>query len=297
MVVLKSGEKVSFSGVCSYTTETAKNGSWFVRGLIRDRKDVVPFKIWDATSLDVDLLKVVKITGLVKEYKNETYIEATEVVNDESASILNYVEAAPIAAETMLEDLQNVAKMCSEAWSGKLLELIGEQEGILLCASLPKTAHTERAGLLFHIHEAAFQMVAEMNRLERLGTPLNKDIAIPATVLSKLYNVEFYGFDAVTGEATSEQSEAIALVGKVNPLLVVSKVAAGMPYYAEIVNAVGAVNYLCDPATPEAMVVRECYYRELASYEALKLSMSTKEGKTAKGTKYTFVGTAPEGVM
>lgn len=292
MVELKPGAKVSFRGVCSYTVETAKNGSHFIKGTVRDRKDVIAFKIWDATSLDVDLLKVVKITGLVKEYNKEVYIEANEVVNDEG-NILDFVEASVLDTSVMLEDLRGIAKMCSEAWAKALESVLTEQEGVLLVASIPNTAHSERGGFLAHIHEAAFSVMTEMNRMERLGTPLNKDIIIPGVILAKLYNVENFTFDAVTGEATSEKVEKSALLGRTESFLRAYRTVEGLPFPIEVVNVVGAVNYITDPATPEAMVVREAYYSELATYEAMKLSSNTKAGETAKGTKYTFIGSVP----
>lgn len=292
MVEMKPGAKVSFRGVCSYTVETAKNGSNFIKGTVRDRKDVVAFKIWDATSLEVDLLKVVKITGLVKEYNKETYIEATEAVNDEG-NILDFVETSVLDTSVMLEDLHGMAKMCSEAWAKTLETVLAEQEGVLLVASLPNSAHSERGGFLAHIHEAAFSVMTEINRMERLGTPLNKDVIIPGVILAKLYNVENFTFDAVTGEATSEKVEMTALLGSTESFLRSYRVVEGLPFSMEVVNVVGAVNYITDPATPEAIVVREAYDSELAAYEAMKLSSNTKVGNVAKGTRYTFIGSVP----
>lgn len=292
MVELKPGAKVSFRGVCSYTVETAKNGSNFIKGTIRDRKDIVAFKIWDATSLEVDLLKVVKITGLVKEYNKEAYIEAAEVSNDEG-NILDFVESSVLDANVMLEDLRGIAKMCSESWAQALEAVLTEQEGVLLVASLPDTAHSERSGFLAHIHESAFSVITEMNRMERLGMPLNRDIVIPGVILAKLYNVENFTFDAVTGEAASENVAMTTLLDRTKSFLRSYRVAEGLPFSMEVVNVVGAVNYIIDPATPEAMVVREAYHSELATHEAVKLSGNTKVGHVTKGTKYTFIGSVP----
>ena len=291
MVELKPGAKVSFRGVCNYSVETAKNGSHFVKGTIKDRKDVIAFKIWDATSLSVDLLKVVKITGLVKEYNKEVYIEATDVVND-GDDILSFVEACPIDTGTMLEDLRNIARMCSKEWSDKLLEVLSEQEGILLVANMPNTTHSERGGFLSHIHEAAYSATSEMNRIERLGISLNRDILIPGIILAKIYNFESFTFDPVTGEASSEKTSASVVFGRAGSFLKSYEISRGLPFENEVVNLVGAVNYIIDPVTPEAMIARETYYTELASYEAVKLANNTKVGETIKGNKYTFIGTA-----
>lgn len=293
MVDLKVGGKVSFKGACSFTVEQAKNGSSFIKGVVRDRKDSVNFKVWDCTNLEVDTLRVVEIVGVVKKYNDDTYVEAAEVRNVDG-SLLDYVESASIDAQTMFGSVLGVVDTYANSWKQPLIDALRTQEGILMCASYPKSVHTERCGFLAHLHEVLYIVCAEASRMTRLGQILDMELLVASVICSKLWALDGYNFDVVTGEVTSEDKVGNTLLGKLRGFmgftayLDVVKTNAAQPLASlnEVINAVGSVNHLCEPATPEAVIVRDAFYSELRAYESANAYAGLHPGEIKKTEHY-----------
>jgi len=288
MKTLEKGKKVSVRGVCSYTVEQAKNGSSFVKGEISDKGDIFPFKIWDATSLEVDLEQVVEIEGIVKEYDGFCYIEGTKAVNVLD-DIVNYVASSVVDGAYMRSAIGEMVSTCCVEWEQVLTTALDRES--LLVASLPNSAHTERGGFISHLYEALYLAFAECDRLLRLGVQTNRSIIVAGLLLSKLYYLDNYEFNPVTGEVVSEDKVRRALLGRATSVIGAAMDARRLldDSYLPIMNVVAAVNGVAEPVTPEAIIVCDAFRAELRAFESAKVYASLEDGAYVKTGNLTVV--------
>lgn len=290
MKTLEKGKKVTVKGACSYVVETAKNGSSFIKGEIADRGDVFPFKVWDATTLEVDLFKVVEITGVVKEYDGFCYIEGSKAANVLDERIEDYIESSKVEPAYMLSALREMVDTFCGEWKDIVNTALNRFSLEIAC--LPNSCHNERGGFLAHLYESLYLSFAECDRLARLDVQVNRKVVVAGLLLSKIYYLDNYEFNPLTGEVSEEYKSRRLLFGRTTSIAGFVSDSKGvvdnMDEYLSILNVISAVNGAAETVIPESVIVVDAFRSELRAFESSKVYSSLEEGSYAKTGNMTI---------
>lgn len=190
-------KKVNLFGIVSQMVEkeTSTKTSTFVDLLFEDKSGSIDVKIWD-TNLEtlaangVENGKLVKIRGTVGEWNEKKQIVVEKkgqniliraVTDEDNVDINDYIKAAPISPETMLEELNVLVK----EFEDKTLKFIcsrilkDHEEKLLYYPGAQKLHHAIKGGLLYHMYTMMKLAIPMVN----VYPQLNKELLISGVII------------------------------------------------------------------------------------------------------------------
>lgn len=192
---LSEGDKVEdFFMIKSTDTKTDKNGNYYLDMVVGDNTGEMICRKFRATSEEIEKIGVgdiFKIKGIVKEYNSNKNLNATaieSVMDSDEVNIFDYVSAAPVNPEEMLEMIKGyIKKINNKEIKNIIIEIYKlHKEKLMYYPAAKSNHHSIKSGLLYH-------MLRMLKSAEALGTVyqnVNMDLLYAGILLHDICKIE-----------------------------------------------------------------------------------------------------------
>jgi len=192
---LSEGDKVEdFFMIKSTDTKTDKNGNYYLDMVVGDNTGEMICRKFRAASEEIEMIGVgdiFKIKGIVKEYnsnKNLNAIAIEIVMDSDEVNIYDYVSAAPVNPEEMLEIIKGyIKKINNKEIKNIVIEIYKlHKEKLMYYPAAKSNHHSIKSGLLYH-------MLRMLKSAEALGTVyqnINMDLLYAGILLHDICKIE-----------------------------------------------------------------------------------------------------------
>lgn len=192
---LIEGDKVEdFFMIKSTDTKTDKNGNFYLDMVAGDNTGEMICRKFRATPDEIDMISVgeiFKIKGIVKEYNSSKNLNANQiekVIEPDQINILDFVSAAPVNPEDMLETIKAyIKKIENKEIKNIVIEIYRQyKEKLMYYPAAKSNHHSVKSGLLYH-------MMRMLKSAEALGTVynnINMDLLYAGILLHDICKIE-----------------------------------------------------------------------------------------------------------
>ncbi|MBV1757531.1 MAG: HD domain-containing protein [Dethiosulfatibacter sp.] len=192
---LSEGDKVEdFFMIKSTDTKTDKNGNYYLDMVVGDNTGEMICRKFRATSEEIEKIGVgdiFRIKGIVKEYNSNKNLNATaieSVMDSDEVNIFDYVSAAPVNPEEMLEIIKGyIKKINNKEIKNIIIEIYKlHKEKLMYYPAAKSNHHSIKSGLLYH-------MLRMLKSAEALGTVyqnVNMDLLYAGILLHDICKIE-----------------------------------------------------------------------------------------------------------
>ncbi|MDP3386491.1 MAG: HD domain-containing protein [Eubacteriales bacterium] len=192
---LSEGDKVEdFFMIKSTDTKTDKNGNYYLDMVVGDNTGEMICRKFRAISEEIEMISVgdiFKIKGVVKEYnsnKNLNAVSIEAVMDSDEVNIYDFVSAAPVNPEEMLEIIKGyIKKINNKEIKNIVIEIYKlHKEKLMYYPAAKSNHHSVKSGLLYH-------MLRMLQSAEALGTVyknVNMDLLYAGILLHDICKIE-----------------------------------------------------------------------------------------------------------
>jgi 3'-5' exoribonuclease len=208
---LKENDKVDDFFILKNTdAKTDKNGNYYLDLLIGDKSGDMICRKFRATNEEIERAitgNILRIKGMVKEYNGSKNLNAIaiEVPHEElDFEATDFVAAAPIPPDIMLEEIKNFIKKIKDKDIKSLVIEIYKisKDKLMYYPAAKSNHHAVKSGLLFHM----LRMLKSAEALSQVYENLNMDYLYAGILLHDICKLDEMDADeqGVVGDYTME---------------------------------------------------------------------------------------------
>lgn len=192
---LAEGDKVEdFFMIKNTDTKTDKNSNNFLDMLVGDSSGEMICRKFRATSEEIEMITVgniYKIKGIVKEYngnKNLNAVAIEAVMDSDEVNIYDYVSAAPVNPDEMLETIKGyIKKIQNKEIKNIVIEIYKiYKEKLMYYPAAKSNHHSIKSGLMYHM----MRMLQSAEALSAVYQNINMDLLYAGIMLHDICKIE-----------------------------------------------------------------------------------------------------------
>ncbi|HBH13381.1 MAG: 3'-5' exoribonuclease YhaM [Clostridiales bacterium 38_11] len=192
---LSEGDKVEdFFMIKNTDTKTDKNGNYYLDMVVGDNTGEMICRKFRASPEEIEMISVgdiFRIKGIVKEYnsnKNLNAIAMEAAMDNDKINMYDYVSAAPVKPEEMLEIIKGyIKKISNKEIKNLVIEIYKiHKEKLMYYPAAKSNHHSIKSGLLYHM----LRMLQSAEALGAVYQNVNMDLMYAGIMLHDICKIE-----------------------------------------------------------------------------------------------------------
>lgn len=192
---LKAGETAQgFFLLKQAEGKTGSNGKRYMDLVVADDSGEMGGKLWDCRNGEEEIYlphSLVKIRGKIDEWQGRLQLKVEKIrlaTDEDGVTLADFVPTAPIAAPTMMAELQDVIAAMQQTDIRNIVTHLVERfkSQLEYYPAAKQNHHSIRSGLLYHV----LTMLAMAERVAEVYPLLNRDLLKAGVILHDLAKIE-----------------------------------------------------------------------------------------------------------
>lgn len=208
------------------------NNKNFLDLTLADKTGEINGKVWDAQEgkdQEFPTGSLIKVRGHVNEWKGKLQLKVNLMrvaIKDDGKNIEDYVQAAPIKAEEMFDEIYQYVQKIEDKYVKGIVDkiIMDSKEKLMYYPAAKSLHHAIRSGLMYHI----LRMLRTGEKLSQVYTNVNRDLLFAGILLHDIEKIEELNADEL---GIAEYSKEGQLLGHIS---------MGMNRISEVGKTLGA---------------------------------------------------------
>ncbi|MCT4605492.1 MAG: HD domain-containing protein [Marinisporobacter sp.] len=208
------------------------NNKNFLDLTLADKTGEINGKVWDAQEgkdQEFPTGSLIKVRGHVNEWKGKLQLKVNLMrvaIKDDGKNIEDYVQAAPIKAEEMFDEIYQYVQKIEDKYVKGIVDkiIMDSKEKLMYYPAAKSLHHAIRSGLMYHI----LRMLRTGEKLSQVYTNVNRDLLFAGILLHDIEKIEELNADEL---GIAEYSKEGQLLGHIS---------MGMNKISEVGKTLGA---------------------------------------------------------